>query len=619
MILVVLFIQIPISFAEDDTNEVFYFSNHREQDVNDGSGKKIGYYENIIYNLEKENNIGSLENEDDTSKLSKDDAGQKKATEIKEKLEKAYTWYQNGITQSNICKKMVGNDGNTAIRTDQTIAKSRYMDRISKAIGLLKKASQGIGLNGKKQKEQENYGILLEPIGFLVRGTGDALIGIMQKYMYAGSPKAVEKRVKEDITQADVDLFINNNFLNDIGSIDELAGSGRVSKYPIPRIYYSPATIFSNLIPALDINFIKPSVKNRFLNDDDISKLENNGYNENEIENIKKLKQEQDTNGVSSENSAYALQKVVAKWYFALRNLSAIGLMVVLVYVGIRILISSVAEEKAKYKEMLKNWFMALIFLFTIHYVMLFLLELVNVIINILNSVVVDGTGQDSLMNNIRVLAQNDYSVGSSFGYTVMYFVLVIYTITFTWQYIKRVIYIAFLTLIAPLVTLTYPIDKISDNRSQAFDIWFKEYIYNLLIQPIHLLLYLILVSSAMELAKSNILYAIIAIGFIRQAENFIKTLFGIQGEGGALSGSFAAGAMFSTALSGMKTVSSKISKGLPSGGKGGEKSDKKDSSSGAAAGPASSGINARAQSFLNSRDGSNNGENTGRFNKQSK
>ncbi len=65
----------------------------------------------------------------------------------------------------------------------------------------------------------------------------------------------------------------------------------------------------------------------------------------------------------------------------------------------------------------------------------------------------------------------------------------------------------AFLTIIAPLVAITYPIDKINDGKAQAFDMWLKEYIFNLLIQPLHLLLYIILINSAMTFASKNIFY----------------------------------------------------------------------------------------------------------------
>ena len=48
----------------------------------------------------------------------------------------------------------------------------------------------------------------------------------------------------------------------------------------------------------------------------------------------------------------------------------------------------------------------------------------------------------------------------ASIGYEIIYIVLVMYTLIFTWTYVKRVVYMAFLTMIAPLVALTYPIDK---------------------------------------------------------------------------------------------------------------------------------------------------------------
>ena len=87
----------------------------------------------------------------------------------------------------------------------------------------------------------------------------------------------------------------------------------------------------------------------------------------------------------------------------------------------------------------------------------------------------------------------------------------------------------AFLTIIAPLVALTYPIDKMNDGKAQAFDMWFKEYIFNLLIQPLHLLLYTVLVSSALELASENVLYSIVAIAFLIPAEKLMRKFFGFE------------------------------------------------------------------------------------------
>ena len=87
----------------------------------------------------------------------------------------------------------------------------------------------------------------------------------------------------------------------------------------------------------------------------------------------------------------------------------------------------------------------------------------------------------------------------------------------------------AFLTIIAPLVALTYPIDKINDGQAQGFNKWLREYLFNLLIQPLHLLIYTILVTSAFELAGKNVLYSLAAIGFLIPAEKIMRGLFGFE------------------------------------------------------------------------------------------
>ena len=56
-----------------------------------------------------------------------------------------------------------------------------------------------------------------------------------------------------------------------------------------------------------------------------------------------------------------SMSNSVATWYVAVRNLSIIGSAIVLIYVGIRMAISSVAEDKAKYKIMLKSWVIGII------------------------------------------------------------------------------------------------------------------------------------------------------------------------------------------------------------------------------------------------------------------
>ncbi len=307
---------------------------------------------------------------------------------------------------------------------------------------------------------------------------------------------------------------------------------------------------------------------------------------------------------IAVSSTAKQLRTAVASWYFILRNLALLVLMIVLIYVGIRIAIGSTAGEKAKYKERLTDWLVAVCLVFILHYIMVFSIEFVENITSLVDSIekpvgdamvvplsekqtefvsemgqdpettqealaysalqqygyVIDGTDEDGkpqkqlvwiadIMGKIKIKSQ---IVGEGtakwVGYSLCYMILVLFTLFFSWTYLKRVVYMAFLTIIAPLVAMTYPIDKINDGRAQAFEMWLKEYIFNLLIQPLHLLLYTVLVSAAYELASTNPVYAVVAIGFMIPAEKLVRRFFGFTKAQtpGALGGAAGAALAFS-------------------------------------------------------------------------
>ncbi len=334
-----------------------------------------------------------------------------------------------------------------------------------------------------------------------------------------------------------------------------------------------------------------------------------------------------------SYSPADILQPTVSSWYLTLRNIALVALLSILVYIGIRITLTSVAGDKAKYKQMLADWVIAIVLVFLMHYIMSFAVSINELIIQGISSITLKGYGSESdVVGNadkkvgsvdfseplttqeadyvkdeykgvqsteaakefqaagvqffilddkdkvtkaykalvddgdssnssdnkgsnssfynrfnedktVMVWPANDFMVQARIlgqdigedetqskvaraGYNIIYIVLVLYTIMFCFTYLKRVIYMAFLTLIAPMVAITYPIDKISDGKAQAFDMWIKEYIFNLLMQPMHLILYTILVGMAMKFAANNIFYAVVAIGFLVPAEKILRRFF---------------------------------------------------------------------------------------------
>ena len=407
-----------------------------------------------------------------------------------------------------------------------------------------------------------------------------------------------------------------------LGGVTFLGGDAFEKNFPddfyLPIYKISPQEIFSDQIPILHINFLNPKDYDE----------ENDGS----------------SGALPVYNSAKVLGPQVAKWYVAIRNFVLVGLMVVLLYIGIRIVISSTANEKAKYKEHIKDWLVAVILVVFMHYIMAFALTLTEYLTNILNtkneyiavkipeesiSDVADALGDDAdkykaadgnyyyytnLMGYARLQQQmlsrdNAGNVQFSWnyiGYTIIYLVLVIYTVMFLVIYLKRVIYMAFLTMIAPLVALTYPIDKLSDGKAQAFDMWLKEYIYNLLLQPFHLVLYTLLIGSVMDLAANNMLYAIVALGFLMPAEKLLRRFFGFDKapETGSIMGGVVGGSMAMHAINRLGKLGS--GSGKSNSGKGSGKGEDENSDKNTKIRTADQGTKSNDELFISGFGGGN-------------
>lgn len=324
----------------------------------------------------------------------------------------------------------------------------------------------------------------------------------------------------------------------------ESARTFDVGKVEIPNIKVSPDEIFTGQIPALNADFINPI---------EVKPGQEDKADDNIMEGLQ------------------ALRVNIATWYQALRYIALIGLMCVLVYVGIRMVVSSTAGDKAKYKKMLMDWIVALCLIFFMHYIMAFTMRLTNSITNFFtggdgqtiglmgDDVLVKENGEEvrtvpNLISYVRVYVQLN-NLTQSFTFIIVYMVLVIYVVYFVFVYVKRFVYLAFLTVIAPLVAMTYPLDKISDGQAQAFNIWLKEYVYNALLQPFHCLIYTVFVTMALELAATSLIYTCVVIGFMIPAEKFLKKMFGFDKASTASPlGAMATGAAMNKVLTNMKS-----------------------------------------------------------------
>ena len=393
-------------------------------------------------------------------------------------------------------------------------------------------------------------GDMLKVLTQLLAALGDAVMGAFNHFML-GTDKAIGSvmlsKDNPSITSTEGALYAGNSKVDlKLDQTNSEDNEERIDgglwddgdEWQVPNLLYSPETIFSNSIAALDVNFLRP---NKY------SAVQDGTEKAQEL----------------SKSAAETLQKTIGEWYVAFRNVAIVALLTVLVYLGIRILISSTSADKAKYKESLRDWLVAICLVFVIHFIMsaiLMLVDQVTVLFKGTTSGIVVQVGDDtpmklSLMGVARLRVQST-SPGMSATFCIMYLVLVLYTIVFTVIYLKRFLYMAFLTMIAPLVAITYPIDKLGDGKAQAFNHWFKEYLMNAMLQPIHLILYTTLISAAQDLATKNFIYSLVAIGFLIPAEKFIKEMFGFnKATSSGTLGGFSAGALAMTGLNKLAAV----------------------------------------------------------------
>ena len=255
-------------------------------------------------------------------------------------------------------------------------------------------------------------------------------------------------------------------------------------------------------------------------------------FNEAEITSI-------DFFDTSSNGTVNKIRENISIWYYVFRNLSIIILLGILLYVGIRMAMSTVASDEAKYKKMFKDWVVSLALVFVLQYIMIFTIGVNNVLVDVLNdarnNVQTSEAGKqyDNALDQIASQAWNvDFTVGVSS--TLVYIILVGMTILFLIMYIKRMLTIGFLIVISPLITITYSIDKMGDGKSQALNAWLKEFVFNVLIQPFHCIIYLIFASTAINLLTEQqtlaaAVLSICMILFIFKGEKIVREIFNFR------------------------------------------------------------------------------------------
>lgn len=230
------------------------------------------------------------------------------------------------------------------------------------------------------------------------------------------------------------------------------------------------------------------------------------------------------------------LKESVAGWFYTIRLLAMMINLCVLIYVGIRMATSSIASEEAKYKKMLMGWLESMVVLFLLHYIMYVIMFVGDFFLNIIDGLrwsAIDNENAISFEQKIieKVYSSLIFTGGMAYaGYSILFWFLTALQIKFFFSYFKRMLTIFFLVVISPLITVTYPIDKIGDGKAQAYERWLQEFTINVIIQPIHAVSYLVFAYTAGKIAETAPIAAMIFLLALGRVENIIRNVFKING-----------------------------------------------------------------------------------------
>ena len=154
-----------------------------------------------------------------------------------------------------------------------------------------------------------------------------------------------------------------------------------------------------------------------------------------------------------------AIKTSVATFYYIMRVFALVIQLAMLIYLGIRMAISTVASEMAKYKSMLKDWIVSMVLLFVTPYIIICINTISEALVAMFFSLKT-GAGFEKSIISQTINLLNVINGWSYVAVICMYLVMTFYQVKFFFMYLFRFLGMGFLIVISPLITITYSATK---------------------------------------------------------------------------------------------------------------------------------------------------------------
>ena len=247
--------------------------------------------------------------------------------------------------------------------------------------------------------------------------------------------------------------------------------------------------------------------------------------------------QTDDLQNTSGGDIVYDIREMAAMLYYIVRSVAIGILLIMLLIIGIKMALATLAEEKARLKTMFLDWLVSVGLVLFMHYIILGIITINENLVGLIENVA-DGADISNSMSSLSSAALSvNFLLG--WGATIAYFLITIQIMIFVGMYIVRMFKVIVLIILSPIMPLTYSLDRSKGGPAKAFNGWFREFAYNVFIQVVHCIVYVVVIgvpmSAIQDVSVGSIssltlpLLLIFAIFFVKKAEEMIKSLFGFD------------------------------------------------------------------------------------------
>ena len=220
----------------------------------------------------------------------------------------------------------------------------------------------------------------------------------------------------------------------------------------------------------------------------------------------------------------------------------------VLLITMIRYMTKSLAKDKAETKTLLTNWLKGVGIMFGVLLFMFTVIAINNSLVGAVKAGL--NQGQSAFFKGVTNEVLTNALINQGFGgvvSTFIYIAILAQTVFFYFYYVKRFIIVAFLMMIAPIITATYALDMIDDKKSQTLQFWTNKFLHTVFIQLFHLFIYVALILPMVtgnansewiirptEITKyiETSVLTVFGMLFFFKGEALLKKIFGLKAEG---------------------------------------------------------------------------------------